>query len=311
MKKYSFILSLLLSSSLLFVACKKTDPPVTKSLLELASTKTELSTFLAAMERAGLSGTLNSNGSFTVFAPTNVAFTAYLAANGYANLEAVPVATLKQLLQYHTLIGELKSGSITKSYVASLATFGTSNSVLKLYLENTGTVLINNSATVTTADLSAGNGVLHVVNKVITLPKVVDFIQNDLTLSAFLVALTRADLSIDYFAMLTEPGPFTVFAPDNAAFASLLIELGLDNINDIPADMLNTILQYHIVPNANLSADQLEDTQELTTLGGRKFSINAGNKLTDQQGRQGNLITLDIQANNGVVHSLDRVLRPN
>ncbi|MCY7330014.1 MAG: fasciclin domain-containing protein, partial [Saprospiraceae bacterium] len=99
MKKYSFILSLLLGSSLLFVACKKDDPPVTKSLLELASTKTDLSTFLTAMERAGLSSTLSSNGSFTVFAPTNAAFTAYLAANGYANLEAVPVATLKQLLQ--------------------------------------------------------------------------------------------------------------------------------------------------------------------------------------------------------------------
>ncbi len=311
MKKYSFILSLLFGSSLLFFACKKTDPPVTQSLSELASARTDLSTFLAAMERAGLSSTLTNNGSFTVFAPTNAAFTAYLAANGFANLDAVPVATLKQLLQYHTVIGEVKSGGITESYVASLATFGTSTSVLKLYLENIGNLLINNSVTVSTADLSADNGVLHIVNKVIALPKVVDFIQNDVSLSAFLVALTRADLSIDYFATLTEPGPFTVFAPDNAAFASLLIELGIDNINDISADMLSTILQYHIVPNANLSAEQLEDTQEITTLGGRKFSINAGNKLTDQQGRQGNLITLDIQANNGVVHSLDRVLRPN
>ncbi len=311
MKKYSFVLSLLLGTSLFFIACKKDNSPVSKSILEIIAAKTELSTFVVALDRANLTSTLTSGASFTVFAPTNEAFASFLVNNGYATLEDVPVATLKQLLQYHMVIGEVKSGNITKGYVASLATFGTTSSALKLYLENTTTLLINNNTSVTTADLIGNNGIVHIVNKVITLPKVVDFIQNDVTLSAFILALTRADLSIDYFATLTEPGPFTVFAPDNAAFASLLIELGLDNINDIPADMLNTILQYHIVPNVNLSADQLEDTQEVTTLGGKKFSINAGNKLTDQQGRQGNIITFDIQAANGVVHSVDRVLRPN
>lgn len=311
MTKLPYLLSFLLGASLFFTACEKSNPPETRNLLEIAGTRTELSTFLTAIELAGLTAMLDGNGSFTVFAPTNTAFTAYLAANGYAQLQDVPLASLKQLLQYHMVIGALKTGGATTGYIASLATFGASTSVLKLYLENTGALLINNNASVITADLTGTNGVIHVVNKVITLPKVVEHLQNDITLSAFIVALTRPDLSIDYFATLTEPGPFTVFAPDNAAFAALLIELGLDNLNDIPEAQLNSILQYHIVANTNLSAEQLEDTLEVTTLGGKKITINAGNKLTDQQGRQGNLITLDIQAANGVVHSLDRVLRPN
>ncbi len=312
MKKYPFFLSFLLGVSLFFVACKKEEPPKAKTILEVAAANSELSTFLAALDRADLTSTLTSGGSFTVFAPTNAAFTAFLAANGHAKLEDIPIATLKQLLQYHMVIGELKSGGISAAgYIASLATFDATGSALKLYLENTATLLINNSVAVTTADLSASNGVVHIVSKVIALPKVVDHLQNDLTFSAFILALTRADLSIDYFATLTEPGPFTVFAPSNAAFAELLIELGLNNLNDISADLLNSILQYHIVPNSNLAAEQLEDTLEVTTLGGKKISINAGNKLTDQQGHQGNLITLDIQASNGVVHSVDRVLRPN
>ena len=311
MTKLPYLLSFLLGASLFFTACEKSNPPETRNLLEIAGTRTELSTFLTAIELAGLTAMLDGNGSFTVFAPTNTAFTAYLAANGYAQLQDVPLASLKQLLQYHMVIGALKTGGATTGYIASLATFGASTSVLKLYLENTGALLINNNASVITADLTGTNGVIHVVNKVITLPKVVEHLQNDITLSAFIVALTRPDLSIDYFATLTEPGPFTVFAPDNAAFAALLIELGLDNLNDIPEAQLNSILQYHIVANTNLSAEQLEDTLEVTTLGGKKITINAGSKLTDQQGRQGNLITLDIQAANGVVHSLDRVLRPN
>ena len=311
MTKLPYLLSFLLGASLFFTACEKSNPPETRNLLEIAGTRTELSSFLTATELAGLTAMLDGNGSFTVFAPTNTAFAAYLAANGYAQLQDVPLASLKQLLQYHMVIGALKTGGATTGYIASLATFGASTSVLKLYLENTGALLINNNASVITADLTGTNGVIHVVNKVITLPKVVEHLQNDITLSAFIVALTRPDLSIDYFATLTEPGPFTVFAPDNAAFAALLIELGLDNLNDIPEAQLNSILQYHIVANTNLSAEQLEDTLEVTTLGGKKITINAGNKLTDQQGRQGNLITLDIQAANGVVHSLDRVLRPN
>ena len=311
MKKYSFILSLLFGASLCLLACKKDNPEPPKSILEIAGTNSELSTFLSALDRAGLTGTLSPGSSFTVFAPTNAAFTAYLAANGYTRLEDVPAATLKQLLQYHLVIGEVEAGTITGGYVAALANFGTTANPLKMYLENTGILLINNNASVTTPNLKASNGIMHIVNKVITLPKIVDHLQNDPTFSAFILLLTRADLSIDYFATLTEPGPFTVLGPTNAAFTALLAELGLDNLNDIPVDLLNNILQYHVVPNVNLSAEELEDTLEVTTLGGKKISINAGNKFTDQQGRQGNLVTPDIQSNNGVVHSIDKVLRPN
>ncbi len=137
MKKYSFILSCLLGASLFFVACKDDQPEELKSLLEIAGSHAELSTFLVAIDRADLTGNLDGNGSYTVFAPTNAAFAAFLAANGYTQLEDVPIATLKQLLRYHMVIGPLKSDGITAGYVASLANFGTTSSALKLYVENT------------------------------------------------------------------------------------------------------------------------------------------------------------------------------
>lgn len=129
--------------------------------------------------------------------------------------------------------------------------------------------------------------------------------------SILVQALTRSDLSTNYATVLNGTGPYTVFAPTNAAFQSLLTELNVASLNDIPAATLEEVLKYHVVSGKVLS-NQLSNGQEVTTLQGSKFTIGltGGAKITDGQARTTNITTTDLECSNGVIHVVDRVLLP-
>ena len=135
--------------------------------------------------------------------------------------------------------------------------------------------------------------------------------QTNSDFSILVQALTRSDLSTNYATVLNGTGPYTVFAPTNAAFQSLLTELNASSLNDIPAATLEEVLKYHVVSGKVLSS-QLSNGQEVTTLQGGKFTIGltGGAKITDGQGRVTNITTTDLQCSNGVIHVVDRVLLP-
>jgi uncharacterized surface protein with fasciclin (FAS1) repeats len=124
-------------------------------------------------------------------------------------------------------------------------------------------------------------------------------------------AITRPGLSQDYVSVLSGNGPFTVFAPTNAAFASLLTELGVSSLDSIPTATLEAVLVYHVV-SGNVLAGSLTEGQTVTPLGGGDFTIGlaGGAKITDNGGRVSNIIATDVQANNGVIHAIDKVLVP-
>jgi uncharacterized surface protein with fasciclin (FAS1) repeats len=131
--------------------------------------------------------------------------------------------------------------------------------------------------------------------------------------SILVQALTRSDLSTNYATFLEGDGPFTVFAPTNAAFAALLTELSAPDLASIPAATLEAVLTYHVVGNANVLAGSLTEGQVVTTAQTGTFTISlaGGAKITDGAGRETNIIATDIQAGNGVVHAIDRVLLPS
>lgn len=310
MKKFCFVLSFLLGGSLAFIACGPGDPELPQiNLLEIISGEPELSTFLTALERTSLTTMLDSTGTFTVFAPTNTAFANFLNTNGYAKVEDVPVSALKQLLLYHMVPTVLEENIFIAGSIPSLANFGAPIIPMQLYLTSKNGWGVNGVPVAMSEHLANGN--LHAVNTVIALPTVITPATYDLAFSTFLTALTRPDLGIDYVATLSEAGPFTLFVPTNNAFTAFLFELGYANLDAVPTNALNAILQYHIVPNANLTGSDLKSLSEVTTLGGKKFSITTGTKISDNLGRTANLLALDFQAVNGVVHSVDKVLRPN
>jgi len=313
MKKLFFGMFLALGASLLFTACKDDDDTTTtKNIVQTAQATSDLSSLVAALSRAGLVDALNAPGPFTVFAPTNAAFSTFLSANGFATLEDVPVPVLQQILLNHVVSGEIRAAGVpTEGYVKTLATFGTSNLSL-LAQNNASGVSLNKDVKVTTADVLTTNGVVHIVDKVIALPTVVNHALNNANFSILVAALTRPSLGINYVGLLSGAGPFTVFAPTNAAFAALLTELGLSSLDQVDDATLNAVLQYHVVPGANVLASQLTNGQVVTTFGAETFTINltGGAKIVDGSNRTTNIIITDVQGSNGVVHAIDKVLLP-
>lgn len=313
MKKLLFSLFTALCAISFFAACKdEEETPKPKNIVELAQADANLSTLTAALQRADLVATLSGTGPFTVFAPTNAAFSDLLKALNFSKLEDVPVATLKSILLYHVVSGDVRAAQINTGYVNSLSPFGSSTATVSLYLEKGTGVKINKDVSVTTADIVASNGVVHVVDKVILPPTVVNHALNNANFSSLVAALTRADLGVNYVQILSGTGPFTVFAPTNAAFTALLTELNLPNLAAIPVNTLNAVLQYHVVQGANVRAAQLTNGQQVTTFGGGKFTVNTtgGAKITDAKNRVSNIVVTDVQATNGVVHAIDKVILP-
>jgi len=274
------------------------------------------SSLLAALTKADLVNTLKGDGPFTVFAPDNAAFSAFLSENGFASLDAVPVNTLKQILLNHVVSGAVKSTDLTTGYIQTLATATPNNSHISMFVNTSGGVKLNGISNVTAADNILDNGVVHLVNKVIGLPTVVDFAVADPTFSTLVAALTRADqpnfVSVLSTSNGTAPAPFTVFAPTNNAFGTLLTELGASGLNDIDGATLTATLNHHVVGGANVRSTSLTNNMTVATLGGNiTANITGGAKLTDANGRVSNIVAVDVQATNGVIHVIDKVILPN
>lgn len=317
MKTVKFLLpALFLGAVVSFSSCSEDDDDVIveeQNIVELAQGNADLSSLVAAATRAGLVDELSDeNANLTVFAPTNAAFSAFLTANGFASVDEVPVDLLTQILLNHVVGSELKAADLTTGYVSTLATFGATTANISLFVNTSGGVTLNGGAAVATADVDASNGVVHVIDEVIGLPTVVTFATSNPDFSILVQALTRPDLTTDFVEILSGTGPFTVFAPTNAAFAALLTELGVASLNDIPVATLEAVLTYHVV-GANVRAAALSEGQVVTTLNGGTFTIGltGGASITDENNRVANIVATDVQGANGVVHVLDKVILPN
>ena len=105
-------------------------------------------------------------------------------------------------------------------------------------------------------------------------------------------------------------GPFTVFAPTNAAFTAALSELGVSK-EDLFADteLLTQILTYHVVPARVLKAEVPLNTN-ITTVEGATFQVNSSLQIVDVAKRLPNIVTTDVLTSNGVIHVIDRVILP-
>lgn len=123
--------------------------------------------------------------------------------------------------------------------------------------------------------------------------------------------LVEAVVAADLVGTLSGPGPFTVFAPTNDAFASLLTELGVTK-EQLLADkaLLTQVLTYHVVPGKVLRA-QVPVGVPITTVQGDTFTIDSTLTITDQRGRTARITQTDLLASNGVIHVIDRVILPS
>lgn len=262
---------------------------------------------------------LNIPGNTTVFAPTDSAFQAFLSANGIDGIENVPRDVLELIIKNHLLEGEFLSTALVNGYVKTNALNKDNDANIDLYINTSNGVLLNGTSTVTTADVDANNGVIHLVDTVITLPTVLELIAANSNFSSLVEAITLADAAIDPASnMETVSGflgrlvsDFTVFAPSNAAFTSLLTELGVQSLSDIDPLVLRQVLLYHVLEEGVLSSDITTGTVESASNG--DITIDSPNlTLTDERGRVSSIVTslIDVQGQNGIVHEISTVLLP-
>jgi len=269
--------------------------PPTTTVVDIIVGSPDHETLEAAVIAADLAGALSGEGPFTVFAPTDAAFDA-LPAGLLDALLADPTGALTDILLYHVVGGTALSGDLNDGdAIATL--FGPNVNVTI----DMGTVFIN-GAEVVIADLEADNGVVHVIDAVLTPPTVVDIVVDSPVHETLEAAVIAAELA----GTLSGDGPFTVFAPTDAAFDALPAGT-LDALLADPTGALADILLYHVVGATALSTD-LSDGDTFTTLLGEDIEVSITNGDVFINGAQ--VIIADILASNGVVHVIDAVLLP-
>ena len=305
--------------SLSVMACSSDDEggdviTPSNTIADFVESNPDYSSLNAALIAANLKTTLDGNTEYTVFAPNNAAFNAFLSANGFANLSAVPVDVLTQVLLNHVLPGKIMAADLDTGYYETASTMSPEENYLSMYINVEDGVMINGVAEVTTANVAVDNGVIHAVNAVIGLPDITTFALADPEFGILVEALTREE-DFPFVGILQTqeaPAPFTVFAPTNDAFIDLLAELELESLDDIPADVLASVLSYHVVAGANVRSDDITNGMEVTTFETGTFTVNTtgGVTITDEQDRVSNVVAVDVQATNGVIHVVDQVLLP-
>ena len=160
MKKISRLLLAPAFAMLLSAGCATTPAP--KTIADTAAATPQLSTLTKLIQEAGLTETLAGPGPFTVFAPSDEAFKAVPAATLRALMQ--DKARLKAVLSYHVVTGtvlaaDVKNGPVKTVQGAYLA------------LSRSGTFVTVEDAVVTTADVNATNGVVHIIDKMLMPPR--------------------------------------------------------------------------------------------------------------------------------------------
>ena len=309
------MLMLFIGLPLFTLSCSDDDDDIVvddKNIVEIAQQTPELSTLVDALVAADLTGALSGPGPFTVFAPTNAAF-ANIPADELNNIIANP-ALLTALLQYHVVSGDVKSTDLSNGPVQTLL----SGQTVDVNVSGGG-VTLNGSSKVTTADIDASNGVIHIIDEVL-MPE--DFYSMTLAQivagspdhTILLSALSKPELS-DLLAAASDPtGDLTVFAPTDAAFEGVLTALGKTSIDEIPVGVLKEIVTYHILGGA-VTSDQLSNGDVNTLLpgiaGGPEFEFVTVDITDGAKINGANVTAPDLKAINGVAHVVDAVLLPS
>lgn len=295
---------------------------IVKDIIEVATENSEISMFLEAVTATGLTDILKKEGAITVLAPNNDAFTALLNSNPVWNsISDIPTEELKEILLFHVLPNYILADNLTKleedAYEQTSAKGPEEGTNLSLLITKNGDqILFNEQAKPVSTDVLASNGTIHVIDKVMKLNKVLDFIANNDDFSSLNDALRDSRHTTDFISFLSGNGPFTIFTPNNAAFKALLDSNdSWNSLGDIPIEVLDKVLKYHVVNDANVLSTSLKNNQEIEMLGSGKVTVELttdGAKLkTDGNTTPVTISKTDVQNTNGVLHVVNEVLLPN
>ena len=339
MKKLFTVFALFAVLALSVIPAFAQDEPGTIAEIVVASTEAETPEFtvlLAAVAAADpmFLEALSSEGSWTVFAPTDAAFTALLEELGMTAEELLAnTDLLNAVLAYHVVPGAFDAASVV---ALDGALIGTLLPEMPLSITLDGESVMVNASTVVAADVMASNGIVHVIDAVLVpaldgMEAPMEMMEEPtLSIAETVVASTEADApqftvllaavaaaDPSILDTLTNGGPFTVFAPTDEAFAAALEALGL-TAEELLADTatLNSVLAYHVIPGEFSAATvvaaaggMMEDGVNVATLlPGTTVNISLDGETV--MVNDATVIATDVYATNGVIHVIDAVLLP-
>lgn len=286
------------STSPLPDSCKATATAAGKTVVETAVAAGNFKTLVAAIQAAKLAEALSAKGPFTVFAPSDEAFAKLPKGTLEQLLKPENIETLKAILTYHVVAGDVRAKDVVK--LAGAMSLGGQR--LTIHAGEDGVRVAG--AKVVSTDIACSNGVIHVVDTVL-MPATKNLVATAVDAGQF-TTLAKALGAAGLVDALSGKGPFTVFAPTDAAFAQLPEGTLESLLRPEHKDQLVAILKYHVV-SGRVYSDGLK-TGTVDTLGGTKLRIEV-----DAHGAHiggASVAKADIETSNGVIHVIDQVLVP-
>ena len=267
-----------------------------QTIASIVADSPDHNTLEAALNEASLTAVLDGTDEYTLFAPTDAAF-ANLPEGLVEALLTDPSGVLSDVLLYHVVEGtalstDLSDGLAVETFIGQDVT-----------VTIDGEMVMINNALVTTADIVADNGVVHVIDAVLvpTTTTVYDVVVNSPDHTTLETAINAAELD----GTLSGAGTFTLFAPTDAAFSQVDPET-LNTLLADPQGLLTDVLLYHVVGNIALSTN-LSDGAVPTLFGESVVVSLDGSSVMINDA----MVTVaDIVTINGVVHVIDAVLVP-
>jgi len=299
-----------------------------ETLLGKAEASTDHTILVEAVKAAGLADALKGEGPLTIMAPTDAAFEAAFSALSLTKDQVLEGAkggdeTLKTILLYHAVGSKVMAADVTDGM--EVETLQGEKFTVNAGGDGTTTITgggILPAATVTSADIMASNGVVHVIDQVLIPPAIAkawaaaDTSNVNLYQAAQGAGFTTLLAAVDKAGLadaLKGDGPLTIMAPTNAAFEKAFKALDITPQQALELPDLKAILMYHAVGKKVMSSD-ISDGMEVETLQGEKFTVNMKDGKATITG--GDILpaatveTGDIAVSNGVAHVIDQVLIP-
>ena len=274
--------------------------PMLLDLVDTAAGAGNFNTLVTAIQAAGLEGALKGPGPFTVFAPTDAAFAKLPPSTIQFLLDPSNVNILTDVLTYHVVSGELLAAN-----VLAKPAFDTLNGQrIDVSLQN-GLPFVDQSQIIQT-DILASNGVIHAIDTVM-LPSFTRILRTAQAAGSFSTLLTAVEAA-DLGGLLDGPGPFTVFAPSDAAFAKLPPGTVANLLLPQNKQQLIDILSFHVVPGRVFASQAAVAGTASTALAGKSLDFTLTNRTLFIGTTQ--VTARDIDSLNGVIHVIDEVLLP-
>ncbi|MBF4470717.1 fasciclin domain-containing protein [Flavobacterium sp. HJJ] len=302
----------------------------TPNITEYLRENPDYSMFLEILDITNYASYMNTYGTFTLFLPTNDAVKQYLKDLGVSSLKEVPIEDLKKIAKLHILDKTIATTSFTDGKIAPPTFYGQYLITGAANINGVSSTTVNKTSNIVISNILAGNGVIHVIDKVLRVADktLVKTIEADKNLSLFTEVLKvtgwydKLNLPLTYDA--NNVGSFlTVLAQSNDVFS----KAGFNSLDDLknryshlkdptnPADSLNLFVQYHILPNLNYLSDMATTPTFITkapleVISSQldKTSILLNHDIFNGVQEQGVAIVRDpsnTTCSNGVLHYVD------